>query len=59
MYHKILNAGKNIQIAGNFRLNDVLPMKKEFNRDFYRFMIGLAEINTKEEALNAIDLLSL
>ena len=58
MYHRILEAGKRIQLAGAFTLDDILPVKKEFGKKFYKFMINMTGLETEEQALNAIRLLS-
>jgi len=60
MYHKILDSGKNIQIATSSGVDEILLMKKEFGRDFPRFMIifGRAFPSAKEAA-DAVELLTL
>ena len=58
MYHKIFEAGKRIQLAGAFTVESLLPLKKEFRYNFYKFMTNMKGLNTEQEALNAINELS-
>jgi len=59
IYHKTFEAGKKMQIFSQPVIDDLLPLKKEFGKNFRNFMIIINQpFNNKKDAVDAINLLS-
>jgi len=58
MYHKIIEAGKRIQVTFCPDAQLALPMKKEFGKDFCKFMFTF-DCETEALAIDAIDMLTI
>jgi hypothetical protein len=58
LYHKIIEGGKKIYLSTFKGLDNLKKLKDEFGNDLRRFMIKMPELKSREEADEAMDIVS-